>query len=270
MYRKSVLGIGLTMGLLLTASSLAVAQSAARTDPMLNNGPPLWDANHDGVYTCDEWKSFMDRLFKSADRNHDGSLSPSEFEAIKKADPTLAEADFGYIDGENRTAKSRAERVRRDKPSAFILRFDRNGDCRVTPDKDKSGRQRRGRSRTGSARAAAGPVSLMPWSPRCANWRHGDAEPFAAANSGERCRHDRVRRVPVGQRKCPVGPIQPPDRREMMSGIHARCADQSCSMSMGSRWRSAAVGGIRGRRCRNEARRGCSPTRPGTPWCEMP
>ena len=136
MYRKSVLGIGLTMGLLLTASSLAVAQSAARTDPMLNNGPPLWDANHDGAYTCDEWKSFMDRLFKSADRNHDGSLSPSEFEAIKKADPTLAEADFGYFD-ENQDGKiSRNEFV--EKPSAFILRFDRNGDCRVTPDEIKA------------------------------------------------------------------------------------------------------------------------------------
>jgi Ca2+-binding EF-hand superfamily protein len=131
-YRKSLLGIGVTLGLLLTASSLALAQSAPRTDPMLNNGPPLWDANHDGVYTCDEWKSFMDGLFKSADRNHDGSLSPAEFETIKKADPSLAEADFGYFD-ENQDGKiSRKEFV--EKPSAFILRFDRNGDCRVTPD----------------------------------------------------------------------------------------------------------------------------------------
>jgi hypothetical protein len=131
-YRKSVLGIGITLGLLLTGTSLAVAQSAPRPDPMLNNGPPLWDANHDGIYTCDEWKSFMDGLFKSADRNHDGFLSPAEFETVKKADPSLAEADFGYFD-ENQDGKiSRKEFV--EKPSAFILRFDRNGDCRVTPD----------------------------------------------------------------------------------------------------------------------------------------
>jgi hypothetical protein len=129
--RKSVVGIGITIGLLLTGSSLAVAQSAPRPDAMLNNGPPIWDANHDGIYTCEEWKSFMDRLFKSADRNHDGSLSPSEFETIKKADPTLAEADFGYFD-ENQDGKiSRKEFV--EKPSVFILRFDRNGDCKVTP-----------------------------------------------------------------------------------------------------------------------------------------
>lgn len=127
----------MTLGLFLTGSSLAVAQSAPRPDPMIDNGPPAWDENHDGIYTCAEWKSFMERLFTSADRNKDGSLSPSEFEAIKKADPTLAQADFGYFD-ENQDGKiARKEFV--EKPSAFILRFDRNGDCRVTPDEIKAG-----------------------------------------------------------------------------------------------------------------------------------
>jgi hypothetical protein len=125
--------IGITMGLLLTSGPLAFAQSAAsRTDAMLNNGPPIWDANHDGVYTCEEWKVFMDRLFKSADRNRDGNLNRAEFDAVKKADPTLADADFGYFD-ENQDGKiSRSEFV--DKPSVFILRFDKNGDCKVTPE----------------------------------------------------------------------------------------------------------------------------------------
>jgi EF-hand domain pair len=130
-------GIGV-VGLLLTGAPLALAQTAPpRGDAMLNSGPPTWDANHDGVYTCDEWKSFMDRLFKTADSNHDGSLSPSEFAAVKKADPTLADADFGYFD-ENQDGKiTRKEFV--EKPSAFILRFDRNGDCRVTADEIKTG-----------------------------------------------------------------------------------------------------------------------------------
>ena len=44
----------------------------------------------------------------------------------------LAEADFGYFD-ENQDGKiTRKEFV--EKPSAFILRFDRNGDCQVTPE----------------------------------------------------------------------------------------------------------------------------------------
>jgi hypothetical protein len=127
---KSMFRTGITTVLLLTSAPLAFAQSAPRPDAMLNNGPPVWDANHDGVYTCEEWKAFMDRLFKSADRNHDGSLNRAEFDAVKKADPTLADADFGYFD-ENQDGKiTRNEFV--DKPSVFILRFDKNGDCKVT------------------------------------------------------------------------------------------------------------------------------------------
>jgi Ca2+-binding EF-hand superfamily protein len=136
----SALRIGVTLAVLVAGNSLglslALAQSASRTDPLLNNGPPVWDTNHDGVFTCDEWKRFMEQLFASGDRNRDGSLSPAEFEAIKKADTSLADADFGYFD-ENQDGKiSRKEFV--EKPSVFILRFDRNGDCRVTPDELKA------------------------------------------------------------------------------------------------------------------------------------
>jgi hypothetical protein len=138
--RKSVCRTGIALGLLLIGGPLALAQSAPpppRGDAMLGNGPPVWDANHDGVYTCDEWKKYADRLFTSADRNRDGNLDKSEFEMVRKADATLAEADFGYFD-ENQDGKiTRKEFV--EKPSAFILRFDRNGDCRVTPDEIKAG-----------------------------------------------------------------------------------------------------------------------------------
>ena len=104
---------------------------------MLSSGPPIWHTNHDGIYTCDEWKSYMDRLFTSADRNHDGKLDATEFATVQKADSTLAEADFGYFD-ENQDGKiTRKEFV--EKPSLFILRFDKNGDCRVTPDEIKAG-----------------------------------------------------------------------------------------------------------------------------------
>jgi hypothetical protein len=136
---KSVRGFAVTVGLLVMGGAIsALAQSAPPPgDPMLSNGPPSWDANHDGVYTCDEWKRFMDRLFTSADRNHDGQLDRSEFEIVRKADATLADADFGYFD-ENQDGKiTRKEFV--EKPSAFILRFDKNGDCRVTADEIKAG-----------------------------------------------------------------------------------------------------------------------------------
>jgi Ca2+-binding EF-hand superfamily protein len=132
------------MGMLLTCGPQALAQSPPRParDVLIANGPPAWDSNHDGVYTCDEWKSFLDRIFTSADRNHDGNLSPSEFTTVQKADATLADADFGYFD-ENQDGKiTRKEFV--EKPSPFILRFDKNGDCRVTADEIKAGTTAKG------------------------------------------------------------------------------------------------------------------------------
>ncbi len=114
------------------AFGVALSQAQSRIDPLLNSGPPAWDTNHDGIFTCDEWKAFMERLFAAADKGRKGFLTPPEFESVKKADPSLAGAEFGYFD-ENRDGKiSRKEFV--EKPSVFILRFDKNGDCRVTPD----------------------------------------------------------------------------------------------------------------------------------------
>jgi hypothetical protein len=120
----------LALGLVVAGVHLALAQSTA-------GGPEIWDANHDGVYTCDEWKKFLDRSFTLADRNRDGNLDATEFATVRKAGGILAEADFGYFD-ENQDGKiSRNEFV--SKPSEFILRFDSNGDCRVTPDEVKAG-----------------------------------------------------------------------------------------------------------------------------------
>jgi hypothetical protein len=130
--QKLLLGAVIALCLCSARMSAVLAQSASQTDGMLKGGPPSWDANHDGVYTCAEWKAFMDRLFSSADRNRDGKLDASEFAAVQKADPSLADSDFGYFD-ENQDHKiSRSEFV--EKPSPFILRFDANGDCRVTGD----------------------------------------------------------------------------------------------------------------------------------------
>jgi EF-hand domain pair len=141
-------GIGLAVGLLLAAAHDASAQyvlaqsadDAARRprptkDVSPTSGPDAWDANHDGIYTCDEWKNYLDRIFTLADHNRDGHLDPSEFKIVRQAGGTFADADFGYFD-ENQDGKiTRSEFV--NKPNEFILQNDKNGDCRVTPEEMK-------------------------------------------------------------------------------------------------------------------------------------
>jgi hypothetical protein len=136
---KSICTVGAVIAWLLMGGALVLAQSApdaARSARPASEGPDSWDANHDSVYTCEEWKSYLDRLFTLADRNRDGRLDPSEFVTVRRANTTLADADFGYFD-ENQDGKiTRNEFV--GKPSEFILANDRNGDCRVTPDEMKA------------------------------------------------------------------------------------------------------------------------------------
>jgi Ca2+-binding EF-hand superfamily protein len=139
---KMIFAFGVATCVCLANASFVLAQSAAQTDPMLNKGPPVWDANHDGVYTCDEWKTYMDRLFKTADHNHDGKLDQTEFASVRKADASLADADFGYFDENQDGRITHSEFV--EKPSPFILRFDTNGDCRVTSDEIKAALAQKG------------------------------------------------------------------------------------------------------------------------------
>jgi hypothetical protein len=62
--RNWLAGFGVAIGLLLTAATLAFSLSTLRPqqDGLLKNGPPAWDANRDGVYTCNECKSFVERI----------------------------------------------------------------------------------------------------------------------------------------------------------------------------------------------------------------
>ena len=140
-----VCGIIATTSLLCTAVPPAVAQpvSPDRAQPSPRAGgdrspavaAEIWDANHDGVYTCDEWKAYLGRLFDRADRNHDGHLTPAEFEGVRRAGSALADADFGYFDENQDGTITRREFV--EKPNEFILQNDKNGDCHVAPDELK-------------------------------------------------------------------------------------------------------------------------------------
>jgi Ca2+-binding EF-hand superfamily protein len=106
------------------------AQSNADTDPLVTSAQ-VWDLDHNGTYTCDEWRQFATRIFNMADRNHDGYVDASEFKTIQQAVPIFKEADIAYFDDNRDGRLSRDEFVK--KPNPIFARYDKNGDCMVTP-----------------------------------------------------------------------------------------------------------------------------------------
>lgn len=103
--------------------------SERRDDPLIIFAQ-RWDGNHDGIYTCGEWKRFMRGLFLKADRDHDGTLEALEFRAISGADPIFSETTLAYFDRDGDAKLGLEDLVDRESP--FFLRYDTDHDCRVT------------------------------------------------------------------------------------------------------------------------------------------
>ena len=117
--------------LLLLAGEIApaLAQDPGANDPMIGS-LPNWDFNHDGVYTCANWKRYMEQIFSRADRKKRGYIDAQEFGAIKSADPMFATAEFGYFDPKGTGRLTRSDFV--DWPSPFFIRYDTRHTCRVS------------------------------------------------------------------------------------------------------------------------------------------
>jgi hypothetical protein len=128
--------------LVLMCSAMACAAAQERkssvsprsygSDPFVSWAAIWGDPNHEGVYTCEQWRQYATRVFNEADRNHDGYLDAQEFEAVRKADPMFKDADIGYFDDNRDGRVSRSEFV--DKPNPLFARYDKKGTCRVTLD----------------------------------------------------------------------------------------------------------------------------------------
>src|SRR5689334_5435514 len=125
--------------LLAANTSIAAAQSRettsssrVRNDPLTAWAATWGDTRGTGVYTCEEWKRYAEKLFKDADKNRDGFLSEQEFKAVQQADKILRNADFAYFDDNKDGRISRAEFI--DKPNPFFARYDRKNECSVSLD----------------------------------------------------------------------------------------------------------------------------------------
>ena len=130
-----------SLALLMLAANTSVAaaqsrdttsSSRVRNDPLIAWAATWGDTRGTGVYTCEEWKRYAEKLFKDADKNHDGFLTEQEFKSIQQADKVLKNADFAYFDDNKDGRVSRAEFV--EKPNPFFARYDRKNECSVSLD----------------------------------------------------------------------------------------------------------------------------------------
>ena len=127
---KNGLRSGLPAILVIYAGIGAVAaQDMPDNDPVVASAH-LWDLDHNGTYTCDEWREYATRFFNLADRNRDGYVDATEFRTIQQASLVFKEAELAYFDDNRDGRLSRVEFV--GKPNPLFARYDRNGDCKVT------------------------------------------------------------------------------------------------------------------------------------------
>jgi EF hand domain-containing protein len=108
------------------------AARARGYDPYLTWAQVWGNRDGRGVYTCEEWKRYVGKLFDQADRNRDGFLDSKEFDAIRAGDSMFKDAEVGYFDDNRDGRVSRAEFV--NHPNPFFARYDKKGTCRVTLD----------------------------------------------------------------------------------------------------------------------------------------
>ncbi len=90
-----------------------------------------WDLNRDGDVTCEEWKGYVADLFREADANRDGALTPDEYAILARRDRLFEYLGFKYFDTAGKSQLTLAQIA--DKPNPAFTRLDTNRDCRITP-----------------------------------------------------------------------------------------------------------------------------------------
>jgi len=121
--RKIILALAL-MGVLGPVPSLA-----QQNDDLLVSTAREWGGDN-GVFTCDQWRAYMTKLYRLADPKKRGYIDEKSFAVIPRTSSVFASASFDYFDeaGKGRVTKEQFL----DFQSPFFARFDKKHNCHVT------------------------------------------------------------------------------------------------------------------------------------------
>jgi hypothetical protein len=89
-----------------------------------------WGGKQGDVFTCDEWKQYLKRMYNLADMRHRGFIDAEDFEIIKHASLVFAKASFDYFDTAGKGRVTQKEFIA--TPSQFFALFDKKNTCKVT------------------------------------------------------------------------------------------------------------------------------------------
>lgn len=124
---------GLLTGCATSASTSASSSSSGRisaVDKNFMSGIGSYDANRDGIVTCDEWRAAMTAMFTKADKKAAGFLTDAEFQTLALTDRTFLAANVKYYDANNDGKVDKKEFV--DRPNPAFTYGDKDQDCKLS------------------------------------------------------------------------------------------------------------------------------------------
>jgi hypothetical protein len=114
------------------SASAALAQSsepAPRNHDFVVDTAAEW-GGQGGVYTCQQWRAYVTRMYRIGDAKRRGYIDAAGFELIKRASPVFENASFDYFDVEGKGRVSQKDFIEFESP--FFARFDKRHSCQVT------------------------------------------------------------------------------------------------------------------------------------------
>jgi hypothetical protein len=123
--RKLILALALALvGVLGPASSFA-----QENDDLLVSTARDWGGDG-GVFTCEQWRAYMAKLYRLVDPKKRGYVDEKSFAIIPKTSSVFASATFDYFDQAGKGRVTKEEFL--DFQSPFFARFDKKHSCRVS------------------------------------------------------------------------------------------------------------------------------------------